>query len=355
MTRTSVKEDRKPQESNDERLISIKDIARSAGVHHSTVSRALHKSPLVTNATAERIRQIAIDAGYTPSAVARSLAAQKTRTIGVVVTEMTDPFHHEIISGLDEVASAHGYSVIIATSQTDSEREMLVVRSFHERRVDAIVVMSSRVGVRYMSLLSERKIPIVLLNNQRRSEFVHSVGIDNVEAAFDAVRYLVELGHRRIAYLGNQLGMYSDSERFLGYRQALDESDIPFQSELVAYCAYDPEAAGKEIEKLLTSPNRPTAVFCYNDMLALGVMQSARKYVRIPQDFSVVGFDDLFFARFLEPPLTTVLQPKQEMGRLAMELVIQLLTGETERNIHVKGKLVVRGSTGRVASVKAKK
>ena len=153
MTRRSDKEDRTPQEANHRRVVSIKDIARSAGVHHSTVSRALHQFPPVKNATAEKIRRIAKDAGYTPSAVARSLATQKTRTIGVVVTEMTDPFHHEIISGLDEVASANGYSVIIATSQADPTREIRVVRSFNERRVDAIVVMSSRVGVRYMSVL----------------------------------------------------------------------------------------------------------------------------------------------------------------------------------------------------------
>jgi DNA-binding LacI/PurR family transcriptional regulator len=175
----------------------------------------------VKKETAARIRRIAEEAGFTVSAVARSLATQKTRMIGVVVTVITDPFHHDIISGLDEVADRNGYSVILADSQANPEREVRVVRTFNERRVDAIVVMSSRVGARYMSLLSERRIPIVLINNQRRDHYVHSVTIDNVRASFDAVRHLIDLGHTRIAYLGNQLGVYSDPERFSGYRQAL--------------------------------------------------------------------------------------------------------------------------------------
>lgn len=334
------------KKKNNNRAVSIKDIARAAGVHHSTVSRALQGRPMVKDETADRIRKIAKAAGFTISAVARSLVTQKTHLIGVVVTDITDPFHHEIISGLDKVAEENGYSVILADSQGHPDRERRVVRSFHERRVDAIVVMSSRVGARYVSQLAERKIPIVLLNNQRQESFVHSVRINNEEGATAAVRHLVALGHRRIAYIGNQNRVYSDNERMTGYRRALEEAKIAVNQNFVVHTEFNPEGGIVAIRKLLAMKPAPTAVFCYSDLLALGVLKGAREVVRVPQDLSIVGFDDLFLVRYLEPALTTVQQPKWEMGKLVMELTLKLLAGENvPKTTTVQGQLIVRAST----------
>jgi len=334
------------KKKNNNRAVSIKDIARAAGVHHSTVSRALRGRPMVKDETADRIRKIAKAAGFTISAVARSLVTQKTHLIGVVVTDITDPFHHEIISGLDKVAEENGYSVILADSQGHPDRECRVVRSFHERRVDAIVVMSSRVGGRYMSQLAERKIPIVLINNQRQESFVHSVRINNEEGATAAVRHLVALGHRRIAYIGNQNRVYSDTERMTGYRRALEEANIAVNQNFVVHTEFNPEGGIVAIRKLLAMKPAPTAVFCYSDLLALGVLKGAREVVRVPQDLSIVGFDDLFLVRYLEPALTTVQQPKWEMGKLVMELTLKLLAGEkVPKTTTVQGQLIVRAST----------
>jgi DNA-binding LacI/PurR family transcriptional regulator len=326
--------------------VSIKDIARAAGVHHSTVSRALKGQPRVSRETAARIRRIAVDAGFTASAVARSLATQRTAMIGVVVTTITDPFHHEIIAGLDEVATEHNYSVIVADSQGNPERELQVVRSFHERRVDAIVVLSSRVGARYISLLTERRVPIVLVNNQRRDAAVHALTIDNVDASYNAMRHLLDLGHRHIGYIGNENGVYSDTERFAGYRQALSDADLTFSPDLVQHADNSPDGGSRAMTKLLDLPEPPTAVFCYNDMMALGAYHATRGRVTVPRDVSIVGFDDLFFSRFLDPPLTTTAQPKKQMGRKAMEIALALLDGKTtERTFHIKGDLIVRSST----------
>jgi DNA-binding LacI/PurR family transcriptional regulator len=328
--------------------ISIKDIARAAGVHHSTVSRALRDGPMVNGDTADRIRKIAKAAGFTVSAVARSLATQKTNLIGVVVTDITDPFHHEIISGLDKIAEENGYSVVLADSHGDPDRELRIVRSFHARRVDAIVVMSSRVGDRYMSQLSERNIPIVLMNSQRHGAGVNSVKIDNVQGAFAAVNHLIELGHKRIAYIGNRNRVYSDAERMTGYRRALEGANIKFSQEFVVHTEFSPEGGISAIRSLLSSNPTPTAVFCYNDMLAIGVLKAAREVIRVPQDLSVVGFDDLYIARYLEPALTTVMQPKWEMGQLVMKLTLKLLSGEkAEKTILVPGELIIRASTAR--------
>ncbi len=332
--------------------VSIKDIARIARVSHSTVSRALRNSPLISPDTAQRIRQIAHESGYTASAVARSLVTRKTHAIGVVVTSIADPFNGEVVAGIEEVANQYGYSVLLATSQADPQREVAVVRSFQERRIDGILVASSRVGALYMPLLSEMKIPIVLLNNQHPSEFVHSVTIDNRDGGYRATRHLIELGHRKIAYLGDQFGLQSDAERYAAYRSALADAGIKFREEFAVQGDGKPEGALQAAMGLLSSKERPTAIFCYNDMSALGVLQAAaNSHLDVPRDLSVVGFDDLFFTPALRPPLTTIRQPKKEIGARATELLLKLLRGdETEKTITICGELVVRGSTAKPAT-----
>ena len=168
------------------RPTSIKDIARIANVSSSTVSRALQNSPLISRQTSERIQDIAKQSGYRASAIARGLVTQRTRTIGVVVTTIADPFVSEVVGGIEDCGNDHGYSVFLANSNADPDRETKVVHSFSERRVEGIVVTSSRVGALYRPLLAEMRIPIVLVNNQHPGEFINSVLIDNVNGSFDA-------------------------------------------------------------------------------------------------------------------------------------------------------------------------
>jgi DNA-binding LacI/PurR family transcriptional regulator len=326
---------------------SIKDVARIAGVSHSTVSRALRNSPRVNSDTIERIRRIAAESGYRASAVGRSLATRRTNTIGVVVTTITDLFAAEVVSGIEEAAAAHDYSILLANSSADPEREMRVVHTLEERRVDGIVVTASRVGALYVPILSKMRVPIVLLNNQHPSEFAHAVMIANTEASIAATQHLIDLGHRRIAYIGDRNGRQSDTERFAGYRHALDGADLPFEPELVFHGDGNPEGGMEGMARLLSLPNAPTAVFCYDDMTAIGALHRIRTLgLRVPDDISLIGFDDLPFVRYSDPALTTVRQPMPHMGRLAMETLIDILAGShSTHNIKVPGELVVRGST----------
>jgi len=328
-------------------MVSIKDIARAARVSHSTVSRALRNSPLVNAETRALVQRIAGEQGYSVSAAARSLVTGRSKTIGVVVTSISNPFAGEIIAGVEEFALSHGYSIVLTTSHADPAREMRAVQSLHEHRVDGILVNSSRVGRLYGTVLSEMKVPIVLINNEHPGEFVHSVSIDNLRAGREATGYLVKLGHRRIGYVGNQFGLQADTERFSGYRQVLDEADIGFAPDLVAHGDGGPEAGMRAAAKLLALPDPPTALFCYNDMQALGALRAAReRRLSVPADLSVIGLDDLYLSSYTDPPLTTVQQPKQEMGRLAAQILLELLSGKTpESRITVEGKLVVREST----------
>ena len=327
--------------------ISIKDIARTARVSHSTVSRALCHSPLVNPETAEKIRRIARESGYRPSAAARSLVSRRSETVGVVVTSIADPFVAGVVSGIEDAANEHGFSVFLANSNAEPEREVRVVRSFEERRVDGIIVTASRVGALYVPLLAHMRVPIVLLNNQHPSQYAHSVMIANVEAGRDATRHLIELGHRRIAYLGDRYGRQSDKERFLGYLQALEEAGLRFQERLVAHGDGKPEGARAAMAKLLSRRQPPTAVFCYNDLTALGAIRQIRDNgLDVPGCISVVGFDDLYISQYLDPPLTTIRQPMHQMGRMAMTTLLQVISSaEPGHDLRVPGELIVRGST----------
>jgi DNA-binding LacI/PurR family transcriptional regulator len=334
---------------------SIKDIAKLARVSHPTVSRALQYSPLVNPKTAEKIRRIAAESGYRASAVARGLVTRQTRTIGLVVTTVADPFTSEVVSGIEQTANDHGYSVFLADSNADPEREKRVVQSFAERRVDGIIVTSSRVGALYLPMLSEMRVPIILVNNQYPGAFAHSVTISNLEGVSAVATHLAGLGHRRIAYLGDRFGYQSDAERFAGYRAALDAARIRFSPELVVHGDGKPEAAMSAMDKLLELRHPPTAVCCYNDMSALGAMRSIRLHgLRVPEDISVAGFDDLFLASYTEPPLTTVRQPMRRMGQMAMEHLLMLISGEESVvKIKVQSELIVRQSTARVKRLEA--
>ncbi len=177
---------------------------------------------------------------------------------------------------------------------------------------------------------------------------MYSVAIDNLTASREATTHLIQLGHTRVAYIGDRDGFQSDTDRFGGYRQALEHADIPFQPHLVAHGDGKPAGGEEAADQLLRLPERPTGIFCFNDMTALGVLHALRSHkLRVPEDVSVVGFDDLFFAPYTYPPLTTVKQPKEHMGRLATEIVLKLLAGTScEYNVKVQGELVIRESTG---------
>ncbi len=327
--------------------LSIKDIARAANVSHSTVSRALRHSHLVNPETAERIRQLASQANFRVSAVGRSLATGRTNSIGVVVTSIADPFTAEVVNSIEDKANARGYSVILANSRTDPDREIKVVRSFEERRVDGILVMSSRVGSLYTSLLRDMQIPIVLINSRPSGESVCSVAIDDLAAGETATRFLIHVGHGNIGYIGDAFGLESDLERVAGYRHALEAAGLPLREEYIVHGDGRAEGGVLAMEQLLDLPEPPTAVFCYNDMTAIGAMSAVHaRRLSVPEDISVIGFDDLAIASFLRPTLTTIRQPKERMGQMATEILLSILHGspaQPSRRVH--GELIVRDST----------
>jgi DNA-binding LacI/PurR family transcriptional regulator len=314
--------------------VSIKDIARAAGVSHSTVSRSLSDSRLVNPDTKSRIQQLARQAGYSPHAGARSLVMGRTRTIGVVVTTIADPFVAEVVQGIESAAYQHDLTVILATSGAQPEREIAAVTMLRSKRVDGIIITSSRVGALYRDDLERVGVPVVLINDHSSQgrQYTFSISVDNRHGGQLATQHLISRGHRRIAR----------------YRQALAEAGLPDGAALVWPGDGLAASGQRALAALLERASPPTAVFCYNDMTAVGLLLAARERgLRLPKDLSVVGFDDIPFAAYVYPALTTIAQPKFDMGQRALAMVLALVkAGDTARStvadVVVQGNLVVR-------------
>ncbi|HOR01171.1 MAG TPA: LacI family DNA-binding transcriptional regulator, partial [Anaerolineae bacterium] len=257
--------------------VTIKDIARAAGVSHSTVSRALADSPLISSETKARIRRLADEMGYTPSAIGRGLVTRRTATIGLVVTTIADPFVAEIVQGIEDTALSQHYNTILCNSNAEPERELKTVRALREKRVDAIIVTSSRLGSLYMAHLREVGVPIVLINNQRGGDYTHSVLIDERCGGELAGSYLLSLGHERIAYIAGPIWAHASGLRLAGLRQALQARGLNVAADLVLPGNGRPEGGVEAAEELLRRGLPVTAVFCYNDMTAVGVLAALHR------------------------------------------------------------------------------
>lgn len=325
--------------------VSIKDIARAAGVSPSTVSRALHSHPGISAETGDRIRLLAEEMGYTPSLPARSLVTRDTATIGMVITHASDPFLARLVVGVEECARSEGYAVFLSSSYRDAEREQEVIRSFHERRASGVIVTGSQIGTGYLELSQRFPLPIVLTNC---SGYPYSVSTDNQAGAQQAVEHLVHSGHRRIAYVSNQRSSRTNRERLAGYRAVLREHAIPVDDDLVLEGDGTLEGGARAAQQMLASSQPPTAVFCFNDMAAIGVIHAFnRADYRVPHCCSVVGFDNLELAGYYCPPLTTVRQPSYEIGRRAMRMLLKLIQGREEVQAEIlPAELVIRETTG---------
>jgi LacI family transcriptional regulator/LacI family repressor for deo operon, udp, cdd, tsx, nupC, and nupG len=327
-------------------LVTIKDIAKSAGVSHTTVSRALKGNPAISAETRDRIQKLAQEMGYTPSAVAQSLLAQRTYTVGMVVTTIADPFVVQVVEGVESVAQQAGYSVFLCTSHDDSDREIDVVETLHRRRVDVIIVTSSRVGSLYRERLDQIRVPIVLINNQSEGQYLYSVAVDDMQGAQLAVEHLITLGHRRIGYAGTARRPRSSRRRMAGYQKALAQAGITLDAGLVSppVAKNDIKRGAEALAHLLTT--KATAVFCYNDLIAIGMLEACRRWgIAVPQQLSVVGFDDIEPAMYVSPALTTVNQPRLRLGQQAMNMALDLLNDQEVQDQLLPCELVVREST----------
>ncbi|MEZ4661795.1 MAG: LacI family DNA-binding transcriptional regulator [Caldilineaceae bacterium] len=310
--------------------ISIKDIAEVAGVSHPTVSRALRGQGRMSESTRERILDVAKELGYAPSLMARGLVMQRSFCVGLIVPTFLDPFHSEVAQGVEEWARRHHYSLFVSSTDLDPKREMEVAHSFLGRQVDGIIVSSSCVGDQYVEMSRESDIPIVLINPQTDSTQIHTVAHDDYSGGLLLMEHLIQQGHRNIAHLGVTTQGRAHHERKQAWIDSMRKADL--SPKLSVDCPAGSISGGMRggaqlLQKALEIWQAPPdAIFCYNDAAAIGVIAALRDAgYAVPDAVAITGFDDLDIAAAIEPALTTIHQPRRDMGVLAMRTLLSLI------------------------------
>ena len=311
--------------------VSIKDVARLAGVSIATVSRCLNDPERVRPDTRKRVQSAIDETGYSPNTLAQSFRRGKTHVIMVVLPSVGDPFFTEVMAGIRDVASEQGYSLLINETQFNTMTADQIGSMVVSRQADGIALLASLspFGTRVLSATSHRALPMVIGCETITPELSSYPGIhiDNVAAAKEATHYLLGLGHERIAFIYGEHKTLLTQDRENGYREAMTEANKTIDSGWVVEGKLTLEGAIEATEGLLANPIRPTAIFCANDEMAMGCLHAVKAAgLRVPDDISVVGFDDSRYAQIMDPPLTTIRQPARKIG----ERVMQRLLAEIE-------------------------
>jgi DNA-binding LacI/PurR family transcriptional regulator len=330
------------------------DVAKLAGVSRTTVSFVLNDVPdvKISQETRQRVLEAARELNYYPTAAARSLASGKTHRIGLILGEgqkrlSADAFLPGFLQGVTASVHQRGYLVVLQMAEDVPSHEAFA-RLLREQQVDGLILSGPRSGDPVLAELAEEHFPLIL-HGRLADSTLPCVDVDNKAGAYQAVTHLIGLGHRRIGFISNAPLSYSGTQdRFAGYKQSLAEFDLPLDGELVRTAAFLPETGRAAMEGLLALSRRPTAVFVASDVVATGAMAAIRDDgLRIPEDMAVVGFDDIFLAAHLRPPLTTVRVPAYGLGWTAAQVLISLIEGDEDvSSVVLETELVVRESCG---------
>jgi DNA-binding LacI/PurR family transcriptional regulator len=329
-------------------LVSIKTIAEHAGVTHGTVSRALRNDPRVKPETIARITALARELGYRPSRIARGLKLRRTGTLGLVVANITDPFLTEVIRGVHDAVLPAGYSLFVAATDADVTRATAIIHALDEHRVDGLLLLLADLPPAYTDIVRAQRMPSVLINNHHGLTDVASVSNDDRRGITELVQHLVNLGHRRVGYLGDVRSGATNALRQHTMRDALAQHGLTQRPEdLILASGSLPDAGYLALFERLRQPG-PTAWLCFNDLLAIGALRAAKTSgIHVPTELSIVGFDDIALAHYVDPPLTTFAQPTYDLGHRAGALMMGMLAtpGEPALTLTLSGTLVAREST----------
>jgi len=327
--------------------VTLKDIAKVAGVSCATVSRALSNHPDINEETKKRIRKISQEMNYIPNPSARSLKGKNTNMIGLIIPDISNPFFAELALGVESFANENGYCVFLCNTDWKYEREKTYVDVLNVKRVDGIIISSVTENADH-HITSQA--PVVYVTEGPKHEGVHYVGIDNKLGASMIVEYLIKLGHKDIVYIGGSEKTSTNRERYEGYKQSMEKYKLPFDSEKHVFNSlnsFSRENGYKAAMEMLIKRNIPTAVFAVNDIVALGVIQAIEDFgLSVPNDISVAGFDDISFSSMHRIKLTTVNQPKFEAGEICIDILLKLIKKQevTEKTNILHPKLVIRNT-----------
>lgn len=307
--------------------MNIRDFAKLAGVSKTTVSMAFNDNPRIPQKTKEKVLKAAKKFGYQPSMVARSLKSKKTKAIGLMLPSITNPFFPQVVKGVEDAAFKNGYSVVFCNFDEKIEKESLYFQMFENRWIDGIIfsgVTGDTQEINYIEQIQKKGIPIVFIDRGLEGHFNNVVMIDNDEATYKGAKYLLDLGHRRIGFINGPAGIRIFDKRLQGYKKALQDHGIELDETLIVEGEQSSKTAESAVRQFLAQALSPTAIFITSDLVAIAVLRTVQKSsLKVPQDISVMGFDDIPLVSLVSPSLTTIAQPIQEMGREAFKLLIE--------------------------------
>jgi len=332
--------------------VTIKDIAREAGVSLATVSRVINnKNEGVGPETRERILNLMKELEYYPNRIARGLVTKKTNILGLVLPDISNPFFPSLTRGVEDTANKYGYNIILCNTDNNKKKEETYINVLKENNVDGIIytsVVSNK--DKSVKMLLQSRIPFVLLDRSINAADIPEVITDGESGMQQMVEYLIANGHRRIAYISGPGNNSPAEQRLEGYSKALLSAGIPIDHTIIKGGDYNISSGYRCMKELLDLGADFTAVACANDLIAVGAMEMLKeKGIRVPADISITGYDDIYLAGVLTPKLTTIAQPKYEMGSLAAELLIKLVQGDEikERQVILQPSLIERESVAK--------
>ncbi len=327
---------------------TIYDVAKEAGVSIATVSKVINGKGKISEETRGSVLAIMDRMDYQPSVIASALTGKKTFTLGLLVPDISNPFFAEIARAIEDQSQRYGYSVVMCSTDNKDDKVERYIALLLQKSVDGIIIATGIDKINILEQLLSKRIPVVLLAREMPLVAVNTVVVDDYVGGSLAANHLLELGHKRMAVLGESAKVVSSRERIRGFRQTMEDEQIPFREEWLKYCDYRIEDGKLKALELLQTEDRPTAIFACNDMLAVGALQAAKEAgVKVPDELSIVSFDNTILATVTDPQLTTIAQPMDYMGKAVVDLIVDELKGSKsiKQRMVLRPELLIREST----------
>ncbi|HCE2271281.1 TPA: substrate-binding domain-containing protein [Vibrio parahaemolyticus] len=330
-------------------MATMKDIAKLAGVSTSTVSHVINKTRFVSEEISERVNNAAKELNYyAPSALARSLKVNRTKTIGMLVTTSTNPFFGEVVKGVERSCYHKGYSLILCNTEGDNERMRQSINTLLQKRVDGLILMcSSLEGERIDVFERYPDIPVVVMDWGPMLFTSDKIQDNSLRGGYLAAKYLIDCGHTEIGCITGPLIKHQAQMRYEGYKRAMNEAGLEFNANWIIESDFECEGGYQAFKKMAERGTLPSSIFVSNDMMAMGVMNAANELgIKVPDDLSIIGYDDIHIAKFMSPSLTTIHQPKYRLGQAAVETLVRRLDDKSNEAqvVQLEPTLVVRNS-----------
>lgn len=333
--------------------VKISDVAKEAGVSVTSVSRVLNGGKYVRDEIKDRVLKTVKEMCYSPSSIARSLVLQKTNLIGVIIPDLTSSFHSTILSSIEEIASHNMYSILVSNIMEDIEKEKKYLNVFKQMRVSGIIVMHEKVDKEIVDIFNTIEVPVIFSSVKPKGVTnITSIIINNTRAAYDATKYLIDLGHKRIGFIGGDMNdVTSGQERYNGYMDAMKDNSIKVDENHVKFGDYKVYGGYSKMNEILRTEVLPTSIFAASDDMAVGAINCIFDHgMKVPDDISVIGFDGSNFTELVRPRLTSMQQPIREIGELSVELLIKQIKNQDKlfNEVVVNHKLVARDSCRKI-------